>query len=93
MKYLIKYTKRKIKGEYWGMNKFAFSSIFHKQYPHRSNIILIYDGLSKKDKKETRKHEEEEIHQMRDCGLSYKEAHKIAEEYQSKKQKSKCNKN
>ena len=82
MKFNIEYKKKKIKGGYIGMNRFAakcHNIPFH--HKHRSTIE-IYDKMSKPIKRVTEKHEEIEYRLM-SKGIHYHPAHDLALKYEN----------
>jgi hypothetical protein len=82
MQYKVIYVKHKMKGEkddgFIGMNKNAARSPqIRMKYPYKKNVILIYDGLNPKQKKDTIKHEVVE-QKLMENGFSYKKAHRAS---------------
>jgi len=70
--------KRILKGEYVGMNYYAFKQLYlHEKYGHKSRTFLIYERLSKKEKQEAIRHELVEVERMRG-GEKYRQAHREA---------------
>ena len=76
MKYKIKYTQKKIKGGYIGMNSEAARQLKipfkHKKPKH---TIVIYDKLSKGVKRTTIEHEKAESYFVRALGMGRKKSH------------------
>lgn len=76
MKYKIKYTQKKFKGGYIGMNSEAARQLKipfkHKQPKH---TIVIYDKSSKGVKRTTIEHEKAESYFVRALGMSRKKSH------------------
>jgi len=81
MKFNIEYKKRKIKGGFIGMNRYAAKE-HHLPFHHKHRTSLeIYNKVSKGVRKVTEKHEEIEYRIMR-MGYHYHPAHDIALKYE-----------
>lgn len=77
MKYIIRKVDSKKMGVWAGMNYEADKEL-DTPLKMKRNEILVDKNLSPKDMRQTVAHEKIEAYWMRERGLKYKDAHKIA---------------
>jgi len=74
----VKNIPDKMLGDFWGMNFYADKELRH---PLKTKPDVVYVAASLKGRARRRvvAHEKIEAHLMRDGGLNYADAHKVAE--------------
>lgn len=84
MKYKIEYIKKKIKGGWIGMNKYAAKEhdIPYK-HKHPAHTILVYKKVPRTVRLHTIHHEQAEEYLMKNLGMHYHPAHELALRYEN----------